>query len=39
MEWSGDCGQLIVRVESTFVESLLASYLGHTRRPGLSFQC
>jgi flavin reductase (DIM6/NTAB) family NADH-FMN oxidoreductase RutF/AraC-like DNA-binding protein len=38
MEWSGDCGQLIVRFESTFVESLLASYLGHTLRHGLRFQ-
>jgi AraC-like DNA-binding protein len=32
MEWSADCGQLIVRIESSFVDSLLANYLGPPRR-------
>jgi AraC-like DNA-binding protein len=37
MEWSGSCGQLIVRFERAFVESLAASLLGHRLRRGLSF--
>jgi AraC-like DNA-binding protein len=32
MEWSADCGQLIVRIESAFVDSLLANYLGTPSR-------
>ena len=39
MTWSEDCGQLIVRFERSFVESLLASYLGHTLRHALRFHC
>jgi AraC-like DNA-binding protein len=37
MEWSAGCGQLIVRFERAFVESLAASLLGHRLRHGLSF--
>jgi AraC-like DNA-binding protein len=37
MEWSGDCGQLIVRFEAAFVESLIANHLGHTLRHPLNF--
>jgi AraC-like DNA-binding protein len=38
MEWSRDCGQLIVRFERGLVESLVANYLGHTLRRALSFR-
>ncbi len=37
MEWSADCGQLIVRFERSFVESLLAHHLGHTLRRAIAF--
>jgi len=37
MQWSGDCGQLIVRFERTLVESLVANHLGHTLRHALNF--
>jgi AraC-like DNA-binding protein len=39
MEWAADCGQLIVRFERSFVESLLAHHLGHTLRHALTFHC
>jgi AraC-like DNA-binding protein len=39
MEWTADCGQLIVRFERSFVESLLAHHLGHTLRHALTFHC
>lgn len=39
MRWAADCGQLIVRFERSFVESLLANYLGHTLRHALTFYC
>src|SRR5262245_18623754 len=39
MEWAENCGQLIVRFERSFVESLLAHHLGHTLRHALTFDC
>jgi AraC-like DNA-binding protein len=37
MNWSGDCGQLIVRFERAFVEALVASYLGRAVKRELRF--
>jgi AraC-like DNA-binding protein len=39
MDWTADCGQLIVRFDRGFVESLLAHHLGHTLRHALTFHC
>jgi AraC-like DNA-binding protein len=37
MEWSADCGQIIVRFDAAFVELLLTSYLGRPPRCELRF--